>query len=228
MYAFSPAGTIVCVCEPQAVWIMSMNIGRCGVRNIEDTDPFIAHAPAVHDRRVRARAVLRGLAAVNRLEQEALAAHLVDRDVVLRPAALVVHHHLRLRAADVEDAETVVVAGIRQVAPEGEVRVDGAVLVGVADQRHARGPGCGRSGIRLQLGVVAHEAPHEAFPVHPVHPGHVHLPLLSGCATACPTTANDIAAAKSNANLRIRGTLPVVGRTAPARHSRPFPGPGYA
>ena len=30
MYAFWPAGTIVCVCEPQAVWIMSMNWGAAG------------------------------------------------------------------------------------------------------------------------------------------------------------------------------------------------------
>ena len=137
---------------------------------------------------------------------------------------MVVHHDLRLRPADVEDPEAVVVAGVRQVAPEREVRVDGPVLVGIADEGHARGPGCGRRGIRLELGVIPHEAPHEAFTVHPVDPGDVHLPLLIGWATAFPTTANDITATKSNANLRMR-ELPMSGADGARPHPRPFPGP---
>ena len=30
MYALSPSGTSVCVCEPHAVWTMSMNFGAAG------------------------------------------------------------------------------------------------------------------------------------------------------------------------------------------------------
>ena len=30
MYALLPSGTSVCVCEPQAVWIMSRNFGSVG------------------------------------------------------------------------------------------------------------------------------------------------------------------------------------------------------
>ena len=111
------------------------------VGDVEYADALVADARAADDRRVDRRAVLAGLCGVDRLEQERLAAHLVERDVVLRAVALVVRDHARLVPAGVEDAESAVVARVDEVAVEREVGVRDPVLVGVADQLKVIGAG---------------------------------------------------------------------------------------
>ena len=113
------------------------------VGDVEDADALVADPLAGRriGRRGGRRAVLAGLGAVDRLEQERLAAHLVERDIVLRAVAPVVRHDARLLAADVEDPEPAVVAGVREVAVERQVGVRRAVVVGVADQLQILRPG---------------------------------------------------------------------------------------
>ena len=147
--------------------------GRVG--DVEDAHALVTRAMARGvDGLGRARAVLAGLAGVDRLEQEALAAHLVDGDVVLRAVAREVGDHARLVGGDVEDAEAAVVARVGVVAPERQVGVDRAVLVGVADEAHvARAGRRGRQG--GGAGRAALHELHAALLADLLGPRHVEL-----------------------------------------------------